>query len=423
MTVSDGAPGWFDHLLTTFDTLESLTSAQEQQARYAELAADLHNGVDPDYIQTFENFAGLDRAQLHAYAQSIHPEAMSTVATGWATLSAAASTAVSDHSPRMYELFESWLGGAGAEAATTTRLLNDSASQLFAACSAVSAKAQIATEVGEHVKTLMPSIPLPRVLLTPAELAEQTAADEDSRQEAVRLMETVYKPYYRDSGSEVPVLPSPFGTATSDYDDSGGGSVRGQSVSGGTTAADGSAGSAPDSSTAPSAQGSTTATTGSGNPDTRPDGTGSGTGSGSGTGQGAPTDPAATAPASTLPGATGTTGQPYGSTLGHPGSGTAGSGYGGGHAGGPSTLGPGATGGVGVPTAASSPPATAPSSGTAARTGMRPMGMYPGMVPPSRNDAGETRQNSGYLVTNENGNELIGDLPNTVPPVLGVDPL
>jgi len=420
MTVSENG-SFVDELIAALGG--PLATLHELQVRYEVLLFGLHNGFDPDYIHTFEHFPGWDFPQIQQQTQSIRPETMSAFATDWGALGASASTIVLDRAPRMYELFESWLGGAGAEAATTTRLLNDSATELFNACTAVSTKAELAASVAEHVKTQMPAPTPDTILLLPSSGADAAAIAEEAHQEAIRLMETVYKPYYRDSGSEVPVLPSPFGTATSDYDDSGGGSVRGQSVSGGTTAADGSAGPAPDSSTAPSAQGSTTATTGSGNPDTRPDGTGSGTGSGSGTGQGAPTDPAVTAPASTLPGATGTTGQPYGSTLGHPGSGTAGSGYGGGHAGGPSTLGPGATGGVGVPTAASSPPATAPSSGTAARTGMRPMGMYPGMVPPGRNDAGETRQNSGYLVTNENGNELIGDLPNTVPPVLGVDPL
>jgi len=50
--------------------------------------------------------------------------------------------------------------------------------------------------------------------------------------------------------------------------------------------------------------------------------------------------------------------------------------------------------------------------------------MMPGMIPPasSRGDEQDKRV-ADYLVTGDNGNELIGSLPDTAPPVLGAGPL
>lgn len=51
------------------------------------------------------------------------------------------------------------------------------------------------------------------------------------------------------------------------------------------------------------------------------------------------------------------------------------------------------------------------------------MGMMPGMMPGPPRTGDEDRRVPSYLVTGDNGNELIGSIPDTAPPVLGVDPL
>jgi len=45
--------------------------------------------------------------------------------------------------------------------------------------------------------------------------------------------------------------------------------------------------------------------------------------------------------------------------------------------------------------------------------------MMPGMAPASSRGDEQDKRAAGYLVTGENGNELIGSLPDTAPPVLG----
>ncbi|MGX6509648.1 PPE domain-containing protein [Rhodococcus sp. SJ-2] len=417
-------------------------SVARRQARHDELAGRVGSGVDPDYIAQFENFHGMEHAEIYQLSQTISPLAMSTLAHEWRDLGTVFSFTVSMATAMIRDkIAQHWEGGAAEAASSATELFGTSAQRLSDASLAVSQKLAIASDVGARVKSSVAppsaSVPLPMDVLSPVAAADRERQQEAARQQAIRIMESLYKPYYRDSGSAVPVLPPPQDTA------GGAGSASAGAVGFGNPSAAGTSSSSSDRAGAAGAQQSGSTVTANGNNTTdSSDSDSSDTDSSRNTQQqperseaseapqseSARTSPTSTTQTSALPG--NTTAQPYGSSAtgsGLPGSGGygssgGGSGVTGGGGGGGSTLGPGAVGGVGA--AAASAPAASQQGTAAARSGaMRPMGMYPGMMAGQQRGNDEEQRVASYLVTNDHGNELIGSLPDTAPPVLGVDPL
>lgn len=424
--MSDGTNP-FDVLLSAF--VGPTPAVQRSRARYAELMEQVDTGVDPDYIGQFESFHGMEHSEIHRLAQTLSAEAMSTLSNEWHKLGTTFSFSIALGTVMILDkITVGWGGDAGAAAEAAVRHFGHSAQQLCTACLAVSQKLRIASEVGAHVQSAIgpppPTVPVSVLDLGPLSSASMAERAEAERQQAVRVMETLYKPSYRDSGSAVPVLPPPHeivGNGSGGVGSGRGGSGgavpgRGGDPSGspadaaGTgTGAAGSGGGDPGSSRPGSNDPS-------GHRDTDRGRTGS-TGADPAGSAATSTGPAATSPASTAPTGTTVPGYPSGTGIGggHPGGGP-------GSAGGHSMLGPGAVGGVGAP--GSAPPPGTPSANPAGRgTGMRPMGMFPGMMAGAgQRGADEERRAASYLVTGENGHELIGSLPDSVPPVLGVDP-
>lgn len=412
-------------------------SVTRRQARHDELAARLDAGVDPEYIRDFENFHSMEHAEIYRIAQTISPVAMTTLAAEWAELGKGFSLTVSLGTVMIRDrIARHWEGDAATAALTATQRFGDSAQQLCDAAQAVSQKLHIAADVGERVKSSIPpptaQVPMPIAALNPVAEAEVARQAEAIRVQSVRVMESLYKPYYRDSGAAVPVLPPPYVAATGTAGDGG---ADGRSLVG----ASGTHASGSGAPTANRLDSDQRTDPGFGQSDTgeRP-GDGPGNTSSESTEGGAPpnsfedsaSDPATTTPA----GAAATTpvpGQTYGSSptgshagFGSSGVGTPGS-IGSGGGGGSSAWGP-ALGGLtaGGPATSGSdrpgPPSAAAGSRNAAA---RPMGMYPGMMPPgAAQNSDEQRRVPGYLVTNDHCNELIGSMPDTAPPVLGADP-
>ncbi|UTT48382.1 PPE domain-containing protein [Rhodococcus gordoniae] len=401
-------------------------SVARRQSNYDTLAARIDVGVDPEYIAAFENFHGMEHADIHRLSQSINPVAMTTLATEWAELGKGFSLTVAWGTLMIRKLVsQHWEGAAADAAMDATVRFGESAQQLSDAARATSEKLRIAADVGERVRS---SVPPPSAntssllyALDPVAGAAAARQEEAARAQAVRVMEALYKPYYRDSGSAVPVLPSPYAATTSRANDGFVPQSYGTSAIGGTQAAGGAAGApsgnggGPDGPTPAEAENRTPAETPGEDPDARANNSDSAGGAGS-------NDPAATTPAATSPTASGAPGNPTGHSYGSPSAG-AGGGVGGGLPGG------GSAGGA-SPAAGPSPlvAGAAPTGGVAGQpgaaatrgAGARPFGMMPGMVPPasSRGDEQDKRVAS-YLVTSDNGNELIGSLPDTAPPVLG----
>ncbi|QHG81776.1 MULTISPECIES: PPE domain-containing protein [Rhodococcus] len=403
-------------------------SVSRRQSNYDTLAARIDAGVDPEYIAAFENFHGMEHADIHRLAQSINPVAMTTLATEWAELGKGFSLTVAWGTLMIRKLIgQHWEGPAAEAAMDATVRFGESAQQLSDAARATSEKLRIAADVGERVRA---SVPPPTVntssvlyALDPVAGAAAARQEEAVRAQAVRVMEALYKPYYRDSGTAVPVLPSPYAATTSRATETfvpqgyGTPGVGGARTAGDPTAIPGGDGERPAGQTATEAENRTDASTPGESMDGRPEGSDS-------AGKAGSNDPAATTPASTSPAASGAPGSPTGQSYGSPSSG-AGAGVGGGL---PGAGGVGSAGGA-SPTAGPAPlvAGAAPTGGAAGRpgaaatrgAGVRPFGMMPGMAPASSRGDEQDKRAAGYLVTGENGNELIGSLPDTAPPVLG----
>ncbi|QQM52883.1 PPE domain-containing protein [Rhodococcus pyridinivorans] len=403
-------------------------SLARRQSNYDALAARIDAGVDPEYIAAFENFHGMEHADIHRLAQSINPVAMTTLATEWAELGKGFSLTVAWGTLMIRKLIgQHWEGPAADAAMGATVRFGESAQQLSDAARATSEKLRIAADVGERVRA---SVPPPTVItssvlhaLDPVAGAAAARQEEAVRAQAVRVMEALYKPYYRDSGTAVPVLPSPYAATTSRATEAfvpqgyGTPGVGGARTTGDPTGIPGGDGERPGGQPATEAENRTDAPPSGEGTDGRAEGTDSAGGVGS-------NESAATTPASTSPAAGGNSASPTGQSYGSPPSGSGG-GVGGG------LPGAGGVGSAGASPAAGPAPLVAgaapaggvaggPGAAAARGAGARPFGMMPGMIPPasSRGDEQDKRA-AGYLVTGENGNELIGSLPDTAPPVLG----
>ncbi len=414
-------------------------SVTRRQARHDELAARLDAGVEPEYIRDFENFHSMEHAEIYRIAQTISPVAMTTLAVEWAKLGKGFSLTIALGTVMIRDrIARHWEGDAATAALTATARFGDSAQQLCDAAQAVSEKLHIAADVGERVKSSIPPpaerIPSAVAALNPLTEAEAARQAEAIRAQSVRVMESLYKPYYRDSGAAVPVLPPPYVAATSVGGENPGNAGRFEDVTGAHASGTGSPATRSVDSGERADPGTWQSHTGK-----SPDDGSSSTSPWSGEGGASPgaLEDSASGPATTTPaGATGATalpGQTYGSpsagsaaglgTSGSAGLGSPGSvGSGGGGASSPwgSSLGGIAAGApVSTGTERVGQPAAAGSRNGVAR----PMGMFPGMVPPGATQGSdEQRRVPGYLVTNDNGNELIGSMPDTAPPVLGAGP-
>ncbi|MFZ3394864.1 hypothetical protein TVH25_16530 [Rhodococcus sp. 7Tela_A2] len=405
-------------------------SVTRRQARHDELAARLDAGFDPEYIRDFENFHSMEHAEIYRIAQTISPIAMTTLAGEWAELGKGFSLAVSLGTVMIRDrIARHWEGDAATAAAEATRRFGESAQQLCDAAQAVAQKLHIAADVGERVKSSVPPptarIPMAFTALDPVAGAEAARQAEAVRVQSVHVMESLYKPYYRDSGAAVPVLPPPFVAATASGGEVAGGRQWGAASESGRDSAG----------VDPTAGGfgsnrredldSATSRTADGPHDNSEDRSAKRENAA----QPSPfeasgSDPATTTPAGTS-GPSPLPGQPYGSGASGSPAGLGASGGAGGAGGGVSSpwgqgLGAGALGGA----APAGTDRSAPQAAAGSRNGgARPMGMYPGMMPPSSAQGNDDqRRVPGYLVTNDHGSELIGSIPDTAPPVLGADP-
>lgn len=396
---------------------------------HTSLVARLDGSFDPDYATVFENFHSMEHDAIYRDVQRMDPGAMRSLAESWRAIATDMSIGFIFGTQMICnKIAEGWDGEAAQQAVAATRSFATSAEQLVAALLAVSTKLAAASEIATAVRTnVQPPpirIPMPSGVVVPQDTAEFARAAEAARTEAVRVMESLYVPHYRESGTAVPILPSPHeATAGSgplgpspaerpadSANGQGGGSGPAGAGSDGRPVTDTASPDAP----APDAPA----------PDApAPDR------------HAAPGDPTtgAAEPSTTVPAATtaaGATTTPERSPGGFPG-GTGGATSGGGGAGGagagtgagaPGLGGPGPVGGVPMANGTTG----SATSGPGARAGSgRAGGMYPGMLGaparPARDDDA-ARTVPSYLVGIDNGNELIGPMPLTAPPVLGVDP-
>ncbi|MHA4853756.1 hypothetical protein L1080_030070 [Rhodococcus sp. MSC1_016] len=413
--------------------------------------------IDDPYIRTMENFHGMSHEEMYSQVQSMVPDAIGELAQACHGISNSLPLAFGFAILRN-TISEKWEGAAADAALLATEKLAQTSGQLTSSLAAIAVKLDILSSSAADVKAAVPQPDssvgiLSQLPLSPLAAENSETAREAARLEAVRKLEAIYVPNYRDVGTNVPRLPEPYAPSGAAADgarilgvdgagspgatdrsvlngDGGFTSGTGDSPANGDAATDGQPNANdPAATSAASAEGA---------------GQGGGTGSGSAAGTAAPTTAAnsqnAGAAGSGVGGSTnsgGVGGFGEGSRSGSSGPGSGGSGAGGSStrkrndkrdsesqgssvvSGSPIPPG-GAAAGAGAGAAAAAAAAT-PVKPSMSRPGM---GMGPGMMgAPGRvggNGDGDTEhQTPSYLINVDNGNELIGKLDPVAPPVIG----
>ncbi|TSE01868.1 hypothetical protein FOS14_00255 [Skermania sp. ID1734] len=426
------------------DDVRRSVAADEVAARASRVAASragfeeqLGVGVDPDYVQLVEAFESLTHEQIFEHVHGMNAAALNAVGREWFSLLSSLSGLTTSRTIAMLrEIGDNWMGTAADAATSAVNALARSGHDTIEVMSSVSSRLSQAGFAVEALKTAVPPpesshavAQLPGVLAAPEAAVAVAERAEAARQEAIRAMTDIYLPTLKPVGDSVPAFTQPQ-------------DIPGVSPSFGggiTSSATTSHHSAPPVS-GPAADTASPQTT----PDSQHNTDTSASGRETGTDDPASTsDPASEANTETTPATIDPTDRT--APASNPsidaerpriGSSTITPGESGGIGGiggvgtprgdqrrreglGPATnLGVGAIGGLGGAMAGASDPVRSPAS-LAATKAVPPIGM----VPPGRGSDGEgdhEHRTPSYLVTVDNGTELIGGIAPAAPAVLGV---
>ncbi|MFG2445038.1 hypothetical protein ACGFQG_19400 [Nocardia fluminea] len=408
--------------------------------------ATIFNGdLQPPHITTPDNYDSMSLEQMQAAVAAMKPQLVDDAVTAWANIGGALMgtfIGFNQQFARTVTGAGGHSGWTGAAASAAVAAVNNYAQQsipLSQAATAISLKlAEMRTGI-EQTQALMPGL-TERTNVTGKSLPADGVmkVDDHNRDEATqegrRILRSVYSQVAGQTDNGVPFLP----TAPTIAGDGGGpgstrdtntGGTQGDSTADGTETADPAAGTPGDGATPPEVSGTEPSSTTTSSIDP-----GSTTSQSTTTPQSAiPTAPNTTTPAS--PGVTTPNGAPSTGALGVGSRGTGtpssgrstGSGPGGAGlsrgSGTPTTPAPGrSTPGTPSPAAAA---ATGTRAGTTSGAGRGAAGMA-GMGAPGAGrahaDDERTKGVPDYLITQENGDLLLGaDQIRTVPPVLGGD--
>ncbi|MFW2242965.1 hypothetical protein ACVH9Z_17920 [Rhodococcus opacus] len=407
-------------------------------------------GTDDPYIRTMESFHGMGHEEMYTKVQTMVPDAIGQLAQACHGISNSLPLAFGFAILRN-TISERWEGAAADAAAHATEKLAATSGQLTSSIAAIAVKLDILSSAAADVKASVPQPAssegvLSQLPLSPLAAESSETAREAARLEAVRRLEAIYVPNYRDVGTNVPQLPEPYapsgdGAGSDDVLNAHGTFPQGSNPWGtadsNTSSASGEGDSSADSENSAdgNSAGDDAAATSAANAESAAN-QGAGAGSGSAAQTAAANAQNAAGAGSQSGSGAGAAG--YGGGIGGgSGSGAGGSGLGGSASGarrkhdkrdsessssgvvpgGPIPSG-GAAAGAG---AAAAVAAATPVKPSMSRPGM---GMAPGMMgAPGRaggNGDGDTEhQTPSYLITVDNGNELIGKLDPVAPPVIG----
>ncbi|MFD4468357.1 hypothetical protein ACFWPA_08700 [Rhodococcus sp. NPDC058505] len=425
-----------------------------------------------------ESFDSMSHRQIMDSVNRMDPAAVTASAHGWTAIGTALADGLHGFTTAILgEIKDGWEGAAADRALDATARYVRVSDELATAGSLVGTKvAEAATGITQVKATVPPPAQTSVAEVLVHQFSPGTALIKsllhdrnEAHEQAIQIMKTVYSPVMRQADSQVPVLPAPPTVAQPEVagpTGAGGGSAN-------PTAADSavSAGFGPPGRDAPSGPGAVPgADAGDTGPSGGPGPAGAERGSGrdgsaesvpaqsdpsspwtrpagvdAAGGAGVPGNPAASG-AGAMSGAGGPSGSGPGGLgsggLGSGGLGTGGLGSGGlgtgavaaggnGVSGGAAGSGSGGYGGgaglVGIPGGAVGTTAgAAGGGGGAAGAGAgapgRPGMPGAGMIPAAARGRGEDdteHATPGYLVTVDNGNDLVGSLPLVAPPVLG----
>ena len=437
-----------DPLAPFFDAVLPNGAGDQHRSKLQRSAEQLgSDAIDPPYITTMESFEGWQHSEIYAKTRDMDPSIIGDLAQ--------ACHAIVGSLPIGFgfallknTIAERWEGAAADAALAATDTLAGASDQLTSGVQAIGVKLDILSSAAQDVKNSIPAPmseqPLSLLPLTPSAAEAQEAARDAAREEAIRKLQNIYVPNYQDVGTNVPVLPAPHSPngRVDSVDPNVAAPSSGSPGSWGTTDSHTSSASGEGDSSADSensadgnSAGDDAAATSAANAESAAN-QGAGAGSGSAAQTAAANAQNAAGAGSQSGSGAGAAG--YGGGIGGgSGSGAGGSGLGGSASGarrkhdkrdsessssgvvpgGPIPSG-GAAAGAGAAAAAA---AATPVKPSMSRPGM---GMAPGMMgAPGRaggNGDGDTEhQTPSYLITVDNGNELIGKLDPVAPPVIG----
>ncbi|WP_280448010.1 hypothetical protein [Nocardia cyriacigeorgica] len=201
-----------------------VATSMDRAAYYDSNLADLGAGNDPDYVSTLEHFEGMTHAAMY---QAVHgpggvdAAGMRTLQRVWQQCSSDLLNLTMFNLMGLNRIFGSgdWQGESTNAAEAAAMQFGNAANQIGQVFSSVSARLDALAWAAEAVRTAVQpppasTNPLPDPdnrdesaapgLISPEYADSDRAARELARQEAVRVMNTLYKPNFPPAGSGVP---------------------------------------------------------------------------------------------------------------------------------------------------------------------------------------------------------------------------
>ncbi|WP_280232634.1 PPE domain-containing protein [Nocardia cyriacigeorgica] len=182
-----------------------------------------HQRVDPDYASTVEVFDSLTHHQIHTAVQQLAPATLLAGQQAWQTTATGLTDALDQaHTEIRSAIADGWRGGAAQQAAAAVRDFEQLGRQLADVMTVVGQRLGQAGDAAEALRGAVPGPSdaepdLAAALLDPARATDNVAAAktvENSRQDVVRVMESIYTTAFIPTGAAVPAFPdAPAGAA------------------------------------------------------------------------------------------------------------------------------------------------------------------------------------------------------------------
>ncbi|MFE3444657.1 hypothetical protein ACFXNW_16640 [Nocardia sp. NPDC059180] len=175
-----------------------------------------HQRVDPDYATTVEIFDNLTHHQIHTAIQQLAPATLLAGQQAWQNTATGLTDAVDQaHTEIRSAIADGWRGGAAQQAAAAVSDFELLGRQLADVMAVVGERLGQAGDAAEALRGAVPGPSdeepdLAAALLDPARASDNVAAAkniENSRQDVVRVMESIYTTAFIPTGTAVPAFP------------------------------------------------------------------------------------------------------------------------------------------------------------------------------------------------------------------------
>ncbi|TLF75923.1 PPE domain-containing protein [Nocardia cyriacigeorgica] len=185
-----------------------------------------HQRVDPDYASTVEIFDNLTHQQIHAAVQQLAPATLLAGQQAWQNTATGLTDAIDQaHTEIRSAIADGWRGGAAQQAAAAVRDFEQLGRQLADVMTVVGQRLGQAGDAAEALRAAVPGPSeaepdLAAALLDPARASENVTAAksvENSRQDVVRVMESIYTSAFIPTGAGIPAFPDAVAGASVDH--------------------------------------------------------------------------------------------------------------------------------------------------------------------------------------------------------------